>query len=405
MTRKSGPGNAFLQLQSIPTALRPLVRAYVLGYASAVLPRLLTLVLQHLSNRKRKTPNYALPERDENTFLESCKHVLKTGTDLRRFPTFCAVLVGGSTLLQAPLNKLLARASTNLGGAAQLSLRLLQAKKPTVRRRAGSATVRYVDPQTGEKLAGRTVDLTLFAVTQAVDVIVGEVWARHKSRRQGAGKWTKAETLISGMTDPVSFVASCALIMWAWFYAPDNLPRAYNKWITSAAHVDIRLIEALRRCRTRELKYDEETGQAPLLGSMCTDHNLPYEWGDPCKTIPFPCDIVHMGRGPSCEYHAWRRFWLSWQWSMYTYLPLALALQLRKPNRNSIRTALLSACRSAAFLGTYITLFYYGTAHRWWVLRRCRVLSVWLERVDRDGEQEEGYGVVCGTEGNGDVVA
>ncbi|KAK9442016.1 integral membrane protein [Metarhizium brunneum] len=366
--------SSFLQLQSIPPPLRPLVRAYLLGYASAVLPRLLTLVLQHLSNRKRKTPNYALPERDENTFLESAKHVLKTGLDPCRFPTFCAALVGGATLLQAPLNEIITRAATNLGSVAKLrlsrflatfvsawfSLKLLQSKKPTLRRRAGSSTTRYIDPATGKKLAGRTVDLTLFAATQAIDVIVGELWARHKSRRLAAQKWTKVEAFISQMTDPVSFVASCALIMWAWFYAPDNLPRAYNKWITSAAHVDIRLIEALRRCRTRELSYEKETGQAHLLGTMCTDHSLPYEWGDPCKTIPFPCDIVHMGRGPSCEYHAWRRFWLSWKWSMYTYLPLALALQLRKPNRDSLRTALLSAARSSAFLGTYITLFYYG---------------------------------------------
>ncbi|TWU78662.1 hypothetical protein ED733_005665 [Metarhizium rileyi] len=372
-TSPSG-GTSFWQLQSIPPTLRPLVRAYLLGYASAVLPRLLTLVLQHLSNRKRKTPNYALPERDENTFLESAKHVLKTGLDPCRFPTFCAALVGGSTILQIPLARLIARATTNLGGVAKLrlarflatftaawfSLKLLQAKKPTLRKRAGSSTVRYVDPETGKKLAGRTVDLTLFAATQAIDVIVGELWARHKARRLAAQKWTRLETFISRMTDPVSFVASCALIMWAWFYAPENLPRAYNKWITSAAHVDIRLIEALRRCRTRELRYGKEAGQASLLGSMCTDHNLPREWGDPCKTIPFPCDIVHMGRGPSCEYHAWRRFWLSWKWSMYTYLPLALALQLRRPNRYSAWTALFSAARSSAFLGTYITLFYYG---------------------------------------------
>jgi hypothetical protein len=110
MTRVS-TGNAskssFLQLQSIPPVLRPLVRAYLLGYASAVLPRLLTLVLQHLSNRNRKTPNYALPERDENTFLESARHVLKTGLDPCRFPTFCAALVGGSTLLQVGHNFIL----------------------------------------------------------------------------------------------------------------------------------------------------------------------------------------------------------------------------------------------------------------------------------------------------------
>ncbi|KAG6000803.1 hypothetical protein E4U43_001498 [Claviceps pusilla] len=384
--------SSFPPLHSIPPALRPLVRAYLLGYASAVLPRLLTLVLQHLSHRKRTPQDYAPPpspqHRDDKNLSASCKHVLKTALHPCRFPTFCAALVGGSTLLQIPLHKIITRAANRLGStwqrrltrslasfiAAWLSLQLLQAKEaPPPRRRAASATATAtarhgrVDPLKGrQKLAGRTIDLTLFAATQAVDVVVGELWARHKWRRQAAGTWTKAETLISAMTDPVSFVASSALIMWAWCYAPSRLPRAYNKWITSAAQVDIRLIEALRRCRNGDICYAKDTGQAPLLGTMCTEYNLPYEWGDPAKSIPFPCDIVHMGRGPSCEYHAWRRFWLSWTWAMYTYLPLTLALQLRKPSSSHhdtvkrIKAALLSACRSSAFLGTYIALFYYG---------------------------------------------
>ncbi|KAJ6441963.1 integral membrane protein [Purpureocillium lavendulum] len=268
-TRPSNTKSFPLQLRSLPPALRPLVRAYILGYASSVVPRLLTLVLQHLSRARSKNVNCLPADKDERTFVDSALHILRTGLEPQRFPTFCAVLVGGATILQA-------------------------------------------------------------------------------------------EQFVSQMIDPISFVASCGLIMWAWFYAPDSLPRGYNKWITSAAHVDLRLIEALRRCKTQELRYHEETGQAPLLGSMCEDYNLPYEWGDPAKVVPFPCDIVHMGRGPSCEYHAWRRFWLSWRWSMYTYLPLALALQLRKPTRNSPLLALLSACRSSAFLATYITLFYYG---------------------------------------------
>lgn len=162
------------------------------------------------------------------------------------------------------------------------------------------------------------------------------------------------------MADPLCFVASCGLIMWAWFYAPGSLPRAYNRWIASAAQVDGRLLEALRRCRSGELQYGEETGQAPLLGSMCLDYGLAYEQGDPTKAIPFPCEIVHMGRGPSCEYHAWCRFWQSWKWSMCTHLPLALALRLRKPTRPSLLGAIKSASRSSTFLAAFITLFYYG---------------------------------------------
>ncbi len=43
-------------------------------------------------------------------------------------------------------------------------------------------TVRY---------AGRTLDLTLFAATRAIDVLVGEAWSQRKSRRVGTGKWTR----------------------------------------------------------------------------------------------------------------------------------------------------------------------------------------------------------------------
>lgn len=241
--------------------------------------------------------------------------------------------------------------------AAWASLRLLQSKQSF---RPRESTGPAANGAGRSKTAGRTQDLTLFTATQAVDDIVGELWSRRRARHTAAQKWTKAEQFIFEMMDPFCFAASCGPIMWAWFYAPDNLPRSYNKWITSAAHVDLRLIEALRRCRKGELRYTEETGQAPLLGSLCEDYSLPYEWGDPVRAVPFPCDIVHMGRGPSCEYHAWSRFWLSWRWSMYTYLPLALALQLRKPSRRNALVAVVSAARSSAFLATFITLFYYG---------------------------------------------
>lgn len=163
------------------------------------------------------------------------------------------------------------------------------------------------------------------------------------------------------MADPLVFASSCAVIMWSWFYHPDNLPRGYQKWITSAAQVDDRLIEALRRFHFGQLIYGKDTGQADLIGSMCDDYKLPREWGDPNTHCPFPCEIVHMGTGASCEYAALHRFAISWKWSMYTYLPLALLLELRKsPNRDSLLKALKSACRSSAFLAMYIVLTYYG---------------------------------------------
>jgi len=80
---------------------------------------------------------------------------------------------------------------------------------------------------------------------------------------------------------------------------PSRLPRAYNKWINSAAQVDQRLLTALRKVRYGEIKYGKDTGEAGVLQPMCEDYSLPVSYGDPAKSIPFPCELVHMGCGPS----------------------------------------------------------------------------------------------------------
>lgn len=87
-----------MAFEAIPPVLRPLLRAYLLGYASSVAPRLLTLALQSFSKRKG---NRAKDGQPQPSFVESVRGVLARGFDLQRFPTFCAALVGGSTLLEA----------------------------------------------------------------------------------------------------------------------------------------------------------------------------------------------------------------------------------------------------------------------------------------------------------------
>ena len=168
------------------------------------------------------------------------------------------------------------------------------------------------------------------------------------------------EKLASTLTDSSIFASSCALIMWAWVYTPDRLPPSYNKWIKSAAAVDQRLLTALRRVRFGEIKYGLETGQAHVLQGMCKDYNLPLDYGDPVKSIPYPCEIVHMGVGKSCEKHALSRWVRSFLWAFSTYLPLNLILTLRTPSKKRFRHALESSARSSAFLGTFIAVYYYG---------------------------------------------
>ncbi|KAF6792994.1 integral membrane protein [Colletotrichum sojae] len=366
--------NGLIELKGIPPILRPLLRAYILGYASAVGPRILTLLMQYITKRRRKNGK---DEKQCAGFVAQLRRIIVAGLDPQRFPTFCAVIVGGSTLLEVcdstPVRRTRRPAMTGSAlrlarwgatfVAAWFSLQLLQSKR--------SAGFTELVPQKSDappgveqkevRYAGRTLDLTLFTLTRALDVLVGETWARRRARRSAQGKWTGAESLVSKFTDPCLFASSCALIMWAWFYNPLRLPIAYNKWISSAANVDMRLIDALQRLREGKLAYGVDSGQADLLQGMCTQYKWPMEWGDPAKSIPIPCEMVHMGCGPSCEYHALSRFCRSWKWSMAMYLPLSMALLVRGPvNKKSLVRALLSSSRSAAFLGTYITLFYYG---------------------------------------------
>ncbi|EFQ30045.1 uncharacterized protein GLRG_05189 [Colletotrichum graminicola M1.001] len=364
---------SLIELPGIPPILRPLLRAYLLGYASAVAPRILTLLMQYITKKRRRVSK----ENGQcDGFVERFRQIVLTGLDPQRFPTFCAVLVGGSTLLEELLRQLFQRSIKGLAEetrtrlarwcatftAAWFSLQLLQSKK-------SSAFTEHVPvksdfPPGAEmkevRYAGRTLDLTLFTLTRALDVVVGELWARRRASRIAQGSWTKAEWIVGRFTDPCLFVTSCAFIMWAWFYHPSRLPSAYNKWISSAANVDMRLIEALQKLRVGDMTYGRSE-QAELLQGMCEKYKWPMDWGDPSKSIPIPCEIVHMGCGPSCELHAISRFYRSWKWSMAMYLPLSMALLLRGPiNKKSVLRVLLSASRSSAFLGAYITLFYYG---------------------------------------------
>lgn len=374
--------------------LRPVVRAYFLGYVSTAAPRLLTVLLRHL--KKRKTQDSS-----QESLLAAIEHILRSSLAWNRFPAFCAALVGGSTWLQIPFRRLLARCAPNLSSlarvrlarclasfiAAYASLQLLQSKED--RKKNGEGRQDGQDDKDGpggqdgkakdkddqdkqSPLAGRTLDLTLFAATRAMDVLAGALWSRRRARREAAGRWTRAESLVGQATDPALFALSSALVMWTWIYEPWRLPRSYDRWIAAAAAVDGRLIEALRRCRKGILQYGcENSPDGRLLEGMCADYGWPAAWGNPAVSIPFPCDMVHMGCGPSCEWHGLVRLARSWRWAMTTYLPVSLALALRTPPKSSSRKtttplarrlllSVLSAARSSAFLAAFVSLFFYG---------------------------------------------
>ncbi|CAI7622000.1 unnamed protein product [Penicillium bialowiezense] len=366
--------------------IKPLLRAYALGYLSSVTPKLASYV------RRLRTKDWTSQQK-----LQELAKVLTGPLRANSFPTSCAALVGGSTLLPIGLYRLCAfisvilskdefRISQGLDRSIRFvitflsgwfSFQLLNRNRicRSIEGAEGVEATRDFAEQEKEpggvlinplehrrpELAGRTMDLTIYMVTRAVDVVACVAWSRWSRRRRAQKRWTTAEALVPGVADASVFALSSAIVMWAWFYLPERLPKAYEKWIGQAAQVDSRLIEALRRVRRGIFVYGKDTGQAPLLQSMCKDYNWPVEWGDPAKMRRIPCEMVHMGCGPNCEKHALYRFAKTFKFACATYIPLQIIFRLRgMKSATALRRALADAARSSAFLSSFVSLFYYG---------------------------------------------
>lgn len=214
--------------------------------------------------------------------------------------------------------------------------------------------------QTGPVKAGKTIDITILVVARAIDTLVSNIW-RHWSLTSKISSSNQSVYLAPiRHADSLVFAVSSGMIMWAWVYLPVRLPRAYNKWIGEAAEVDPRLIGLLREARAGKFVYGQDTGFAPIVQGMCKEYGWPLAWGDPQKTIPIPCEIVHMGTGPSCHWHAAVRFVRAFKFALATYIPLQLLVKARNPSVKAFRRACEEAVRSSAFLGAFVGLFYYG---------------------------------------------
>ncbi|KAE8362825.1 hypothetical protein BDV27DRAFT_14622 [Aspergillus caelatus] len=363
--------------------LKPILRAYAIGYLSSTTPR----VISSLREVWRNDLNYQ----------QKCKVLVRALTSairLESFPTFCASLVGGSTVFPLVIFQLAELLRQRLGFkssrsesanflrlcrlvcaflSAWLSFELLNRRPIRLQgdertladyenndaagRQHGCKNTIHKRPQ----FAGRTMDLTLFSFTRAVDLVACIIWARWRGWRSARGRWSWAESLAPKLADSGVFAASAAVVMWAWFYLPERLPKSYGKWIGEVAKVDSRLIEALRRARRGVFVYGKDTGQAPLLESMCKDYGWPIEWGDPSKTVPIPCEMVHMSCGPNCEKHAVSRFARTFGFACATYIPLQIAFRLRRLNSiMTLRRAVSDALRSSAFLASFVSIFYYS---------------------------------------------
>lgn len=366
-------------------SLKPPLRAYALGYASATGPRLLGVL------RAFRRNDLTVQEKLNLLFT-----ILRTSTQLNRFPTAVALIIGGATTLPRLIRTLLERLFSLLGRPEEkrltrafasrltficaflsswLAFSLLNRDQGWVRKRAQSRTAASLGPNEFHSpnqhhlpppsyhplYAGKTMDFTLFAFCRALDVVTITAWTRSRSKAWHPEKKVPAlANTVRRLADPAIFATSAAIIMWSWFYSPHRLPRAYNNWISKIADIDPRLIQALRLARQGDFVYGRDTGQTPLLEPLCKQLRLPEVYADPSKTIPIPCELVHSGTGTSCEVHAIARFWRSWKFALELYLPLQILSRIRNPKFDVIIDALKAAVRSSSFLAAFVSLFYYS---------------------------------------------
>lgn len=64
----------------------------------------------------------------------------------------------------------------------------------------------------------RTVDLTLAALVRAIDVVLQNLWRKRPPT-------SRMEGLLKKEADTIAFAVSCTIIMFAWFYTPERLPK------------------------------------------------------------------------------------------------------------------------------------------------------------------------------------
>lgn len=153
--------------RSIPPVLRPAVRAWLLGYASAVGPRLLTLLLHHiaLARRRRRLAkakqDAGHDDKDKDnsganshhnictpSFMDELRRILGSAFGWHRLPAFCAALVGGSTLLEV--------SEVTMSHAAQHTHHDDQYHPPTSRLTTGHASISLANLSTHHSCRSRS---------------------------------------------------------------------------------------------------------------------------------------------------------------------------------------------------------------------------------------------------------
>lgn len=315
--------------------LAPSVRAFVVAYLYVTIPRCLVIYRRAKSEKLRKI-----------------RSALRKALHPHKFPALAGKIVLRINLVEPVVALALGRL-----GFRRIPRLMLSTFVASVT--AALTTFPQFQDHVGAFGRHHSLDLTLLVATRAVDTVFSSVMLRIVSRGGSAG-------------DAALFVASCSLIMFAWFFSPERLPPAYLRWITAAANMDTLILTVLKSIREKKLEYGVDGPCLHLLADFCRQHGQDPRRGLLTHNIPLECEVVHAFRSKLCEVHALWRFARGFRFAFTLYGLLNLAM-LAVPRKvawlRKLWVALRLTVRSLAFLGAYIALFWYAVC-----LARTRVL-------------------------------
>ncbi|KAI9312035.1 hypothetical protein BX666DRAFT_1992031 [Dichotomocladium elegans] len=322
------PTSPSLPSDSLSPAARTAMRAFLLSWTFTTIPSIAGAVIK--ATRSRKSPQLI--------------RLLQQSVFQNGFPTLVAGAFAGHHLLDHVLRRYYARQ-----------------KKPSISRRSrlflsaaiSMLIVRRAFPKT------KTLDFTLFALVRALDLMAHRAYNSSAVRKR-VPHWVLEYGNVG------VFAAASSEIMFAWFYAPERLPRSYSTWITKMSEMDERLLLALRAIRNGDWIYGKDTGIQDLLGDYAVQVGLPKSAGDPLNGR-IPCQLVHGGLPYGCEVYAMNRFIRGFAkvfplyFSVHLLPPLLFrTAQFLQEPQNRLLHALKAASRSSTFLASFIAIIWYS---------------------------------------------
>lgn len=134
-----------------------------------------------------------------------------------------------------------------------------------------------------------------------------------------------------------SFITSCWVIMYCWFYRPASLPQSYRQWITMMASMDTTLLSLLRKMRTGEIRYGQKSD---YLANYCAKHGVDPTLADFATHDQVPCRVIHPDDGDSCTRNVVRRYARGFGLAMAMYLPIHIGSQLMSHRSEMFRAVM-----------------------------------------------------------------